>query len=132
MNTLKPCKILVVFGLLLASCDVAKSQDKIATKSFVDEVVPFLKAHCYECHNADESEGGIAFEKYNKSANVQQNYDLWEQVIRLVNEHQMPPADQPQPSADEIAEVSLALKAVLESFDCSLIVFSFDLLVSFP
>ena len=120
MNTLKPCKnLIVVLSLLIASSHVASSQEKVATDTFVDEVVPFLKAHCYECHNADESEGGIAFEKYDKAANVQQNYDLWEQVIRLVNEHQMPPADQPQPSTQEIAEVSLALEAVLESFDCS-------------
>ena len=120
MNTLKPCRNLVVAcGLLIASCHVASSQEKIATGTFVGGVVPFLEAHCYECHNADEPEGGIAFDKYNKAANVQQNYDLWEQVIRLVNEHQMPPADQPQPSADEIAAVSLALEGVLESFDCS-------------
>ena len=119
MNTLKICKILVLSGLFLALGNVASSQEKIAKKAIVDKVVPFLKAHCYECHNADEPEGGIAFEKYNKAANVQQNYDLWEQVIRLVNEHQMPPADQPQPSADDIADVSLALEAVLESFDCS-------------
>lgn len=120
MKTLKNYKILVVScGLLIALSQLASSQEKIATDSFVQKVVPFLKAHCYECHNAEEPEGGIAFEKYNKSANVQRNYDLWEQVIRLVNEHQMPPADQPQPSKDEIAEVSLALEAVLASFDCS-------------
>ena len=120
MNTFKLCKNLVAaFGLLIASCHVASSQEKIATDTFVGGVVPFLESHCYECHNADEPEGGIAFDKYNKAANVQQNYDLWEQVIRLVNEHQMPPADQSQPSADEIAAVSLALERVLESFDCS-------------
>ncbi len=120
MNTLKNCKILVAAcGLLIASCHVASSQEAFAEDSFLREVVPFLKVHCYECHNADEPEGGIAFEKYNKNANVQESYDLWEQVIRLLNEHQMPPADQPQPSKSEIAKVSLALETVLESFDCS-------------
>ncbi|MAI35366.1 MAG: hypothetical protein CMM07_27325 [Rhodopirellula sp.] len=120
MNTLKKCKILVAAcGLLIASCHVASSQEAFAEDSFLREVVPFLKVHCYECHNADEPEGGIAFEKYNKNANVQESYDLWEQVIRLLNEHQMPPADQPQPSKSEIAKVSLALETVLESFDCS-------------
>lgn len=120
MNTLENCKILVAAcGLLIASCHVASSQEAFAEDSFLREVVPFLKVHCYECHNADEPEGGIAFEKYNKNANVQESYDLWEQVIRLLNEHQMPPADQPQPSKSEIAKVSLALETVLESFDCS-------------
>jgi len=120
MNTLKTYKILVVAcGLLIASCEVANSQETNGSDSFAREVVPFLKAHCYECHNADEPEGGIAFDQYKKTANVQQNYDLWEQVIRLVNEHQMPPADQTQPSTAAVSKLSLALEAVLKSFDCS-------------
>lgn len=120
MNALKKYKIVAVTcGLLVASCNVGHAEEIPAPDSFTGEVVPFLKAHCYECHNSEEPEGGIAFDQYKQTANVQQDYDLWEQVIRLVNEHQMPPADQPQPSMLEVSKLSLALEAVLESFDCS-------------
>ena len=87
--------------------------------AFAKDVVPFLKSHCFECHNTGESEGGIAFDQYKQSAKVQENYELWERVIRLVNEQQMPPADQPQPDKGEIAKVSSALEAELARFDCS-------------
>ncbi|MDA8967953.1 DUF1592 domain-containing protein [bacterium] len=111
--------LVVACGLLIALGEVANSQETNGSDSFAREVVPFLKAHCYECHNAEEPEGGVAFDQYKKTANVQQNYDLWEQVIRLVNEHQMPPADQPQPSTVAVSKLSLALEAALKSFDCS-------------
>ena len=82
----------VAYVMLLVSCHAVKGQENLAQDSFVREVVPFLKSHCYECHNSEESEGGIAFDQF-PQPKVQKNYDLWEQVIRLVNEHQMPPAD---------------------------------------
>ena len=108
----------VAYVMLMVSCHAVKGQENLAQDSFVREVVPFLKSHCYECHNSEESEGGIAFDQF-QQPKVQENYDLWEQVIRLVNEHQMPPADHPQPSTDEVSELSLALETVLKSFDCS-------------
>ena len=108
----------VAYVMLMVSCHAAKGQENSAQDAFVREVVPFLKTHCYECHNSEEPEGGIAFDQF-QQPKVQENYDLWEQVIRLVNEHQMPPADQPQPSTDEVSKLSLALETVLKSFDCS-------------
>ncbi len=82
------------------------------------DVVPFLEAHCVECHSSDEAEGGIAFDRYENSGNVQKDYELWEKVIRLVNDHQMPPADQPQPDADEVKSVTAAIERELATFDC--------------
>ena len=90
-----------------------------AAKEFDTQVAPFLKKHCYDCHASDEPEGGIAFDQFQSSAEVQTNYELWEQVIRLINEHQMPPADRPQPSPEELSAVSASLELELAQFDCS-------------
>ena len=97
----------------------ASAQSPSPAHDFARDVVPFLKLHCFECHNTEESEGGIAFDQYKQSGKVQENYDLWERVIRLVNEQQMPPADQPQPDKGEIAKLSSALEVELSRFDCS-------------
>jgi hypothetical protein len=113
-------RLFVTLWMVTTFCVTSDADERPSLdKNFVRDVIPFLKSHCFECHNTEESEGGIAFDKYQQSANVQENYDLWEQVIRLVNEHQMPPADQPQPAKDEIAKVSSALEAELGKFDCS-------------
>lgn len=86
---------------------------------FEVRVRPFLETHCVACHSGDEPEAGIGFDRYVKSANVQTEYDLWEKVIRLVDERQMPPADEPQPSQDECVTFIDAVNAELARFDCT-------------
>jgi hypothetical protein len=86
---------------------------------FRQQVVPFLETHCVACHSGDEAEAAVAFDRFTDSAGVQTQYQLWEKVIRLVQDHQMPPTGEQQPSADEIAGLSAALKAELATFDCS-------------
>ena len=55
-------------------------------------------------------------DRYVDSANVQKNYELWEKIIRLVNEHQMPPADEPQPTAEEVTLFTEAIERELPRF----------------
>ena len=86
---------------------------------FLKNVEPFLAEHCVACHSGDDAEGGVALDRYVDSANVQEDYELWEKIIRLVKEHQMPPPDEPQPSSEEIVAVSAALEVELSSFDCT-------------
>ncbi len=90
-----------------------------STSAFVTTMAPFVKQHCVDCHSGDAAEGGIDFERYRDSANVQQDYELWEKVIRLVNERQMPPVDASQPTTEELIAFTAAVTAELATFDCS-------------
>ncbi|MBI1312884.1 DUF1592 domain-containing protein [bacterium] len=87
--------------------------------AFASRIAPFLQKHCVSCHGDDSPEGGLSFSKYRDSANIQSDYELWEHVVRLLNERQMPPADEPQPSAKETVEVVSAIRDELAKFDCS-------------
>jgi Protein of unknown function (DUF1592)/Protein of unknown function (DUF1588)/Protein of unknown function (DUF1585)/Protein of unknown function (DUF1587)/Protein of unknown function (DUF1595)/Planctomycete cytochrome C len=86
---------------------------------FADEIAPFLTAHCTDCHSGDEPEGGVSFDPYKDSANIQEDYEFWEKVARLVVEHQMPPVDHGQPTTAEVQALSAAIEVELASFDCS-------------
>lgn len=105
-----------LFALVCLGVIAGKAKAEV---DFSSEVAPFLKKHCYDCHGVDEAEGGVAFDRFQKSGNVQSEYELWEQVIRLINERQMPPADREQPADDELEAVTSALEGVLEEFDCT-------------
>lgn len=87
--------------------------------NYREKISPFLQAHCVVCHSGDDFEGEVSFDRFEDSANVQENYVFWEKVVRLVVEHQMPPAEEDQPSADEIAALSDAVDRELLSFDCT-------------
>ena len=86
---------------------------------FAVSVAPFLAKHCAACHSGEEAEAGIAFDRYTASANVQQEYDLWDKAARLIRDRQMPPPEQPQPTADELIAVDAAIRTELATFDCT-------------
>lgn len=94
-------------------------EDVDSPNHFVANVLPFLQTHCVACHAGEDAEGGVDLERFHDSANVQSDYELWEKIVRLVNEHQMPPADEPQPTTDEVIAISSAIETELASFDCS-------------
>lgn len=98
---------------------VAVGAESEPKAQFSESIVPFLQNHCVGCHSGDDAEGGIDLDRYRETANVQTDYQLWEKIIRLVNEHQMPPADEPQPTSQEIIDVSAAIERELAGFDCT-------------
>ncbi len=127
MNNMPSLKLRTGFflGLLLfPMLDRVGAQEPVGGREtvpshFARNVEPFLAEHCVACHSGDDAEGGIALDQYVDSANVQEDYELWEKIIRLVKEHQMPPPDEAQPSSDEIIAISSAIEVELSSFDCS-------------
>lgn len=108
---------MVILTIKPASSDESTEESQV--DNFRQTIVPFLKDHCVVCHSGDDFEGEVSFDRFDDSANVQENYEFWEKVLRLVVEHQMPPADESQPSADAITALSRAIEFELAAFDCS-------------
>jgi len=86
---------------------------------FSEELRPLLAKHCMECHSAADAEGGIAFDRYADSANIQSDFELWEKVIRLVEERQMPPSDAEELPVASIQKFVSGIQYELSQFDCS-------------
>lgn len=86
---------------------------------FTTHVGPFLAKYCNDCHSGDEPEGGVDFAQFQKSSNIQKDFDLWEKAQRLIQEKQMPPVDSVQPTGEEVIAILDALGLELSTFDCS-------------
>lgn len=111
------CLAICVFSL----CGDAQlfAQNKEQPKySFAAHAAPFLRAHCVSCHGNDEPESGLSFTKYDKSANIQTDYEIWEKVRRMLVERQMPPEDKPRPPERELRAAVAAIDAELAKYDC--------------
>lgn len=90
-----------------------------ANSLFVEQVAPFLAKHCHSCHGSEDPEADLSLERFQESANIQEEYALWQRVLRMLEEREMPPADQPQPAEEELHAAGVAIQAQLDSFDCS-------------
>ncbi|HUG94302.1 MAG TPA: DUF1592 domain-containing protein, partial [Planctomycetaceae bacterium] len=96
-----------------------EAQTDAPETSFVRDVAPFLQQYCNHCHGGDEPEAELALDRYRDSANIQADYEVWQKVLKMLGERQMPPADETQPPLDELKGVIRAIDAEVAKFDCS-------------
>jgi hypothetical protein len=87
--------------------------------AFQENIVPFLQMYCVQCHAGEDGEADLSFDRFQDSAKVQEEYALWERVLRMLDEREMPPDGEEQPSEVELREVVEAIQAELDAFDCS-------------
>lgn len=73
---------------------------------FRAQAVPLLKTHCFRCHGREKQEGEFRVDK-NLSTDFldRANKSRWEEVIQVLNSHEMPPEDEPQPQPAEVARL---------------------------
>jgi len=85
-----------------------------------DKVLPFLKTHCSDCHNADEPEGDISVHQLATVDQLLKDRKKWERVYRMINTGAMPPSDyDPKPEDLARKEVAEILHEELYNFDCT-------------
>jgi hypothetical protein len=81
-----------VLGLFVVAPEVVRGADR----QFDEQIRPVLEDRCFACHGQGMKKGGVDLEG---AASGDQK--LWWSVLKNVRSGIMPPADKPQPSADE-------------------------------
>jgi len=84
--------------IALAHVSAAENADNVAA-DFEKVVQPFLKQHCYVCHGPDTQEAHIRYDQLQGFAPGDRH--LWTMVHEKLSAGEMPPEDEPQPTADE-------------------------------
>ncbi|MBC8355206.1 MAG: DUF1587 domain-containing protein [Planctomycetes bacterium] len=96
--------------LLVTLSSVAKSQsvnDLLPDDTgYHRTVVPFFKQHCLPCHGPDDQQADLRVDQHLPNDFL----DLvakgkWGEVVNVLNSHEMPPEDEPQPKVEEVAKV---------------------------
>lgn len=62
-------------------------------KTFKDQVAPFVKTYCYECHGDRRMKGGVTFHPAMKNPGDAAYNRRWKMGLATVNAHDMPPDD---------------------------------------
>ncbi|HEY7310825.1 MAG TPA: DUF1592 domain-containing protein [Gemmataceae bacterium] len=86
--------------------------------SFVRDVVPFLRQHCYRCHGNGKSRGDLTLDKYKDDESIVKDRKVWENVVQMVRGGEMPPKERPRPPVADREAVLRAIDAVFARFDC--------------
>ena len=101
---------LVAFFILPLSCVLTLH----AVPDFEREVRPFLKQHCYSCHDAKKEKGGVRFDSIGPVSQKPEFAQTWQEVREQLLKGEMPPEEKPQPSAAQKQAIVAWIDAELE------------------
>ena len=65
----------------------------------------FLQKHCIACHGPKKSKGDLRLDKISRDFKSGIDAQVWAEVVEKINAGEMPPEEEPQPTADEIGKV---------------------------
>ena len=111
---MKPRVLLTI--LILTTSSWAEGLDRAF---FAEKIVPFVDNHCLECHDSDESEGGIDLEPFLTAEDVLRDRGPWEKVMKQLRAGAMPPDGKMRPPAKEQAHIINWLDRALVYIDTS-------------
>jgi len=77
------------------------AQQAETQKIFKEQVTPFIKTYCTQCHGQRKMKGGITFLPVLNSPGVPASVKRWKQSLANVKAHDMPPEDADQPTDEE-------------------------------
>lgn len=88
------------------------------TPRFAEEIQPFLQSYCFSCHGEGKSKGDVTLDSWDNEAAATSATDVWQRVLRKVQNSEMPPENRSQPSAAEKARLAAWIEQRVLRVDC--------------
>ena len=86
--------------LAIAMCSRISLADDATTISTYNQAArPFLKTYCFGCHGEDEQSSKIRFDEYERL--TLDDVGLWRLALESVEQGEMPPEHEDQPTDEE-------------------------------
>ena len=109
---LKTVSLLLIFVVLILALPrsilLAENPTDSAsetTRRYRVSVEPLLKKHCFQCHgDKDEVRGDVNFRVIETGPQIKAAFELWSNVLELIETGSMPPETQPRLTPAEIAQ----------------------------
>ena len=92
-----------------------KKNDQI---SYRDEIAPLLKKYCTDCHGGERPRAKFALDTIKTDADASKARREWHKVVQMLQSREMPPANKPQPTAEERVKLIRFLDQQLAAVDC--------------
>lgn len=108
-----PIRLFAGFVLLAAGCLTATR----AAAAIPAPTGDFLAKHCSGCHNADTKSGGLDLDALSAKFGETAAHGTWVKLHDRVRSGEMPPADEPRPTAAEIEAAMTPLAGSLAAID---------------
>jgi Protein of unknown function (DUF1592)/Protein of unknown function (DUF1588)/Protein of unknown function (DUF1585)/Protein of unknown function (DUF1587)/Protein of unknown function (DUF1595)/Ca-dependent carbohydrate-binding module xylan-binding/Planctomycete cytochrome C len=86
--------------------------------AFRDLVLPLLAKYCTSCHGPSKPKGGLNLAVLNDESTARSRRKTWERIREYVEGGVMPPEERPQPSREEVGQLTNWIKSAVKPEEC--------------
>ena len=112
-------RLLPLVWLTVSSFPVTGADTSNLGEHFDSEVTAIVNRYCVSCHSTEKKKGELDLERFISLENARNEPEIWKAVQEQIGLGEMPPAEKPQPSAEErdrlIAWIERLLSEVAEA-----------------
>ncbi len=99
------CLVLcVLFRPVMVVGDEPTTFDRLGTQ-YKQNVRPLLRQFCLECHSSKQKKGDLDLQRFATLAEVRRGTRVWLKVVEMLDNGEMPPEDEAQPSPEQRKEL---------------------------
>ena len=102
---------IITLSLLLTSSTLGSES---IPSEFNAEAKALVVHYCTDCHNNKKSKGKVNLEALLSANSFGDSFKTWALVEEMLNENEMPPEDEPQPSSEQRSLLIQSIKSGLE------------------
>ena len=95
------------------------NESHVSELDFSRDVAPIVQEHCSACHMDGGNEGSFSFDDLSKTENRHERGTQWYRVLKQLRADLMPPAEEAQPSEEQLAVLERWIKQVEFGIDPS-------------
>ncbi len=103
---------LLLAGVLGLSCLAGSVQ---SDEEYANQIRPLLVKYCLQCHSTAEQRGELDLERFTQVEDIRRDLEVWPKVIAMLNNGEMPPKKQPQPSSAARTQIVEWTRQLLDS-----------------
>lgn len=104
-NTRFICRILFLACVAIGSTTILSAAEDVSfeplANRYATEIRPLLQAYCLVCHSAEKKEGELDLEQFVAIRDVRKFPLVWQKMIEMLDNREMPPEDAKQITADQ-------------------------------
>jgi hypothetical protein len=79
------------------------------------KTLPLLKSFCLDCHSTEAMEGELDLERFHDLKSIRTNPQVWQKVLEMLDNGEMPPAKATQPTPDQKRQLRQWVVSYLEA-----------------
>ena len=82
----------------------AQAEPQSPLQSYKANILPLIEKHCVQCHGSKTQKGKFRIDTLAANLHEGRSAGYWHEVLDQLNEGEMPPEDEPQPSKSDTAK----------------------------